>query len=94
MPEPAPDALSFVTTFVWSGMEPVRLVVHERDGTWQFSCNTTTDVAFILTVHADHVFERFADDLAGLSDLPCGFLAWRDYNSEPWTVEPDPNTYD
>jgi hypothetical protein len=48
----------------------------------------------VLTVHADHVFERFADDLAGLSNLPCRLLAWRDYNSEPWTVEPDPNTYD
>ncbi len=86
--EPSTDGLAIVTTFVWSGMEPLRGVIHDVEGTWQFLCNTTHDPKFLLTVHADHVFERFPADLADLRELPRGHAAWRDYPSEPWEIEP------
>jgi hypothetical protein len=85
--EPEPDVLSFLSTFVWSGMEPLRLVVHDHEGGWQFLCTTTTDAAFLLTIHAEHVFERFASDLDELADLPPGYQAWRECPSDAWTVE-------
>ncbi|HWH28211.1 MAG TPA: hypothetical protein VNU26_04480 [Mycobacteriales bacterium] len=89
MSEPVHEPLSFVSTFVWSGMEPLRLVVHGTDDSWQFLCNTTADPQFILTMHADHVFERFALDLQDLSELPRGYLAVRESPSEHWLIEPD-----
>ena len=89
MTEPVPEPLSFVSTFAWSGMEPLRQVVHDTDGSWQFLCNTTTDPMYMLFMHAEHVFDRFSLDLRGLSTLPRGFLAYREERGEEWVVERD-----
>lgn len=89
MTEPPQQPLSFVSTFAWSGMEPLRLVVHQDDDSWQFLCGTTVEVEYLLTMHAEHVFERFPADLHSLVGLPRGFLAARAYASEQWSIEPD-----
>jgi hypothetical protein len=89
MTEPPQQPLSFVSTFAWSGMEPLRLVVHQADDSWQFLCGTTVEVEYLLTMHAQHVFERFQVDLHSLVGLPRGYLAARDYAGERWSIEPD-----
>jgi hypothetical protein len=84
-PEPP---LSIASTFVLGGMEPLRLVIHHADGSWDFLCNTTDDAEFLVAVHPDHLFDQFALDLAGLRDLPPGFLAERDSAADEWSTEP------
>ncbi len=80
--------LSIASTFVLDGMEPLRLVIHRADGSWDFLCNTTDDPQFLRTVHAEHVFERFPADLAGLRNLPPRYPAGRESPSDPWSTEP------
>lgn len=80
--------LSTASTFVLDGMEPLRLVIRRADGSWDFLCNTTDDPRFLRTVHADHVFELFPAELAGLCDLPPGYLAERESPTDPWATEP------
>ena len=84
----APNALGIASRFVLSGDEPVRLVIHHGDGTWDFLCNTTSAPADVVTVHAAEVFNRFAD-LAELADLPKGYLAEREDPGAPWHRELD-----
>ncbi|WP_158544443.1 hypothetical protein [Blastococcus sp. TBT05-19] len=86
MGSPGPE-LSIVSTFVLGGMEPVRLVVHHADGSWDFLCNTIDDAGSMVTVHTEHVFERFPD-LLPLRSLPRGFLAERGDVSDEWVTEP------
>ena len=84
-PEPQ---LSIASTFVLGGMEPLRLVVHHADGSWDFLCNTTNDAGFLVAVHAEHVFDQFPADLAALRTLPPGFVAARESASDEWSTEP------
>ncbi len=85
----APDSqLSIASTFVLGGMEPVRLVIHHADGSWDFLCNTTNDARCLVAVHAEHLFEQFPADLASLRSLPPGFLAEREGASGEWFTEP------
>ena len=69
-------------------MEPLRLVIHRADGSWDFLCDTTDDARFLVAVHAEHVFDRFPADLAALRALPRGFLAERGSGSEEGSTEP------
>jgi len=79
---------SIASTFVLGGLEPLRLVIHHADGSWDFLCNTTDDARFLVTVEADHVFTQFPADLAALRTLPSGSLAEREDPSSDWSVEP------
>ncbi len=76
----------YVSTFVLSGVEPLRLVVHDHEGDWQFLCGTTDDARFIVPIHAQDMFERYPE-IAHLRGLPVGTLAERPTQSAPWTVE-------
>ncbi len=80
--------LAITTTFVLGGLEPLRLVVHHEDGSWDFLCNTTSDLKYLQTVHADEMFTRFSNDLAPLRTLARGYLAERDEPGGEWLVEP------
>ena len=84
----APDTLGVASRFVLEGDQPVRLVVHHGDGTWDFLCNTTSAPADLVTVHAAHMFDRF-EDLAEVADLAKGYLAERDEPDDPWHRELD-----
>ena len=89
MPVSAPAArLSIASTLVLGGMEPLRLVIHHADGSWDFLCNTTDDPGFLVAVHAEHVFEQFPADLTSLRTLAPGFLAERESASDGWSTEP------
>ena len=85
----APESpLSIASTFVLDGVEPLRLVIHHADGSWDFLCNTTDDDRYLVAVHAEHVFDQFRADLAALQTLPPGFLAERASVSDGWSTEP------
>lgn len=80
--------LSLVSTFVLAGMEPLRLVIHHDDGTWDFLCGTTSEARYLKTIHTDEVFAKFGIDLQPLRTLPPGHLAERDGRGDEWHVEP------
>lgn len=80
--------LSLVSTLVLSGMEPLRLVIHHDDGTWDFLCGTTDDARYLKTIHTDEVFAMFMFDLQPLRALAPGHLAERDGRGDEWHVEP------
>ena len=81
------DARGYASLLVLNGAEPLRVVVHDHDGDWQFLCGTTDDAHLIAPVHADHIFARYPD-IAHLRHLPRGNLAERDGAGAPWALEP------
>jgi len=68
-------------------MEPLRLVIHHHDGTWDFLCNTTSEDHHMITIHTAEVFSRFARALQPLRTLPAGHLAERDGLYDEWHIE-------
>lgn len=85
---PPPPELGIASTFVLGGLEPLRLVVHHEDGSWDFLSNSTTDLKYLQTVHAEEMFSRFSKDLAPLRSLSPGYVAERDDAGSEWLVEP------
>ena len=81
------DARGYASLLVLNGVEPLRVVVHDHDGDWQFLCGTTDDAHLIVPVHADHIFARYPD-IAHLRHLPRGNLAERDDAGALWALEP------
>lgn len=75
---------SIASTFVLGGMEPLRLVVHHEDGSWDFLCNTTNDAEHLVVVHAGEMFRMFSRDLKSLQSLPAGYLAERENPEGGW----------
>jgi hypothetical protein len=68
-------AIALDTTRVVLDGAPVRLVTHdEDDGSWQFLCGTTNDVADARLVHVSHLLES-GPHLVDFADLPLGWLA-------------------
>ena len=77
----------FTTTRVLDGSHPIRLVVHDEDGDWQFLCGTVADREHVRVASLGYMFER--DRSVGeLHDLPTGWRAWRDSTDEEWEREP------
>lgn len=81
------EPLSIVSTRVLDGSEPLRLVVHNGDGSWQFLDGGPVDVDHLISAHAHHLFDEFPGDLAPLVDLPVGRLAERYGPGSPWRIE-------
>ncbi|RBY90170.1 hypothetical protein DQ244_11915 [Blastococcus sp. TBT05-19] len=81
------ERLSIVSTRVLDGSEPLRLVAHNRDGSWQFLDGTPVDVDHLIATHAHHLFDEFPDELGPLRALPVGHLAARTEPGRPWRVE-------
>ena len=83
----ADDARGHASLLVLNGAEPLRVVVHDHDGEWQFQCGTTDDPRLIVPVHPEEVFARHPD-IALLRRLARGSLAERDEPGAAWGVEP------
>ena len=78
--------LVIASAHVLAGREPVRVVSHYADGSWCVLCDTTTDPADLVTVHAEHVFARFPE-LEPLRTLPPGWSWVREDPGAPWRRE-------
>jgi hypothetical protein len=72
---------------VLDGTEPLRLVVRNSDGSWQFLDGLPVDVDHLISTHAHHLFDEFPVDLAPLRGLRAGHLAERTGPGLPWRVE-------
>ena len=86
------ERLSIASTRVVDGSEPVRLVVHALDGSWQFLDGLPTDVDHLMLTHAHHLFDDLSKDLGPLRHLPVGHVAERQGPGFPWRIVADVQT--
>lgn len=83
---PNPETRAFLCKHVDAG-SPVLLVVHERDGDWQFLCGAARhSSADGLIAHVKHIFERDATTITEVGAMPKGFWAERNSADESWEV--------
>ena len=75
----------FTTRQVLEGL-PILRVVHEDDGSWQFLCDTTYDVADLKVVCLDEIAKRDST-VNELFQLNYGWHALRDAVGEEWQIE-------
>ena len=89
---PFDDAITtaaFTTRRVIEEGLPVLLVSHDLDGEWQFLCGTTNETADCRIVCLGCAYER-DPTIAGVSDLPIGWMAERDAIGGAWERFPRP----
>ena len=83
-PFPVPDETRvFASVRVLRQGLPVLVVCHNDDGDWVFSCGTTDAAEHAVITCLGCLVDADAS-LAQLADLPCGELAFRDTDAEPW----------
>ena len=70
-------------------LEPLRLVVHHRDGSWDFLCNTTIDPKYLVTVHTEDDSSAIAYQLSAVRNFPGGHRAEREDVGKAWRRELD-----
>lgn len=79
---------AFVCTHVWSERQPILMVTHEEDGSWQFLCGAAehTDASEAKLVCLADVVSR---DLTvnEVADIGPSHVATREAIGEPWDVE-------
>lgn len=78
-----PDATAITTRGIWDRSEPILLVLHDDDGTWQFLPGTTVEIVDGMVVHLGHITDR-EPALTELADLPRGWAAERATPTAPW----------
>jgi hypothetical protein len=78
-----PQATAFTTNGVWEGDDPILLVHHSTDGTWQFLPRTELAVSEGIALHLGHFLDRHPD-VSLLGDLPAGWAAERSALGEEW----------
>ena len=67
----------------------ILLVGHDPDGTWLFlDGSDDPDPSDAATVELEHML-KLDPSIAGLADLPRGWLAWRDAPDAEWEREPN-----
>lgn len=87
--ELAVDTAAFTCVHVLTKAQPVRFVMHDADGDWQFLCGADHEasegrlVCLGCAVSGDRA-------LLDLSDLPEGWCAYRDSVGAEWVREEDP----
>jgi hypothetical protein len=79
------DVAVFTTRQVLEGL-PILRVVHEDDGSWQFLCDTTYDVADLKVVALEEIVKR-DPTVNELFQLNYGWHALRDTVGEKWQTE-------
>lgn len=65
---------------------PILRVTHDDDGDWQILCGTTSDAEDGIVVCLGCAYQR-DKTIGDLSDLPLGWVAWREYVGAPWERE-------
>lgn len=67
---------------------PIVMVSHDADdGGWQFLCGTTKNPADGRIVHLEEIV-AMDPTVTEVSDLPLGWVAYRDAVGAQWTREP------
>jgi hypothetical protein len=78
------EATAFTTRGIWESGDPVLLVYHSSDGSWQFLPGTDVDEADGILLHLGHILDRHPE-LSALADLPEEWAAERETEREPWS---------
>jgi hypothetical protein len=71
-------------------MQPIRSVVHHRDGGWTAICGTTLDVELLQGMPISWLKGR-PDVGHFVDELPPGRDVWRDSPDQRWTEFEDPD---
>lgn len=77
----------FTTRQVLEGL-PILRVVHDADGSWQFLCDTTYDVADLKVVLLEEIVKR-DPTVNKLFQLNYGWHAFREAVGAKWQTEED-----
>ena len=72
--EDPPETAAYATTRVLDGSQPLRYVVRDEDGDWQFLCGTTSAKRNIKLVCLGDLIAQFPH-AAHLGELPRGYAA-------------------
>lgn len=81
---------AFCTTRVARENFPILLVSHDENGDWQFLDDTTDEPEGCTLLCLGCAFE-LDRTLAGIADLPVGWVAWRSSIGEPWQRDQHPD---
>ena len=80
------NAPAYSTTNVIKNGYPILTVAHDLEGDWQFLCGETGDSQDMSIVCFGCIYELHPW-IGGFSDLPLGWIAWRNNESESWQKE-------
>ena len=80
------NATAYSTKNIVKNGYPVLTIAHDNEGDWQFLCGETGNPQDISIGCFGCIFELHPW-IAEFSDLPLGWIAWRDDESEPWQKE-------
>jgi hypothetical protein len=75
------------TRFVLDKDLPILIVLHRRDGGWEFLCGTTEKAKDAREIFLGEAVE-LDPRLREIADLPVGWRAFRDSSEAPWMQEP------
>lgn len=81
------NRLAIISKFVLNENQPILLVTHEDDGSWQILCGTTNKSEDCLVVCFHCIIQRYTF-LKKLAWLPKNYLAWRYSEKDNWNIEP------
>ena len=84
--EPA-ESRVHTTRFVLDKDLPILVVLHHRDGGWEFVCGTTDKRRDAREIMLGEVVE-LEPRVREIADLPTGWRAFRDSPEAPWIQEP------
>lgn len=77
---------TFTTRLVAKENYPIVFIVHDEDDDWQFLCGTTNEGDDIVTAFFGCIYDRHPF-IKKFSDLPKGWVAWREDKDSPWHRE-------
>ena len=79
-----PEISALTTRQILDASEPIRQVVHYSDDhSWAFTHGTSDEKEDYRIVHMSHLLE-LDESLRTIADLPVGWSAWRDAQSDNW----------
>ena len=81
------NTLSYTSASVLGGQFPILLVFHDHDGEWQFLHGEVEEQHECKIICLGCIYERDSS-IGSLSDLPAGWMAFRDSVGASWQREP------
>lgn len=78
-----PIGTGFTTKAIANELKPILLVIHSKDGTWQFLDGDPVSLDNGVIIHSDEIFLRAG--MMSLMGLPSGWEAFRKSVEDPWS---------
>lgn len=80
----SPDTRAYTTVRIMRDGQPITLVAHDTEGSWQFLDGQPVGVDDVELIHLRHAID-LDPTTAEVADLPIGWEAERTSKSKPWT---------